>query len=239
MSYFTFHLIFTLPPILLLLLVQRQPLAGMGGQRPWLGLPLIALLALVYTTPWDNYLIGRGVWVYGAGRIVGAIGYVPVEEYLFFLLQPMLTGLWLYWVLAHLDVPSKQEYSTIVQAFTIGFWMVLSIAGALMLQWDTSVYLGLLLAWAGPILALQWLVGAKQLWATKRIWLMGTLIPTLYLWLCDRVAIGQGIWSISDKYTTGLQLFSLPIEEAIFFLVTNLLIVQGLLVILLLGKIER
>jgi lycopene beta-cyclase len=28
------------------------------------------------------------------------IGYVPVEEYLFFLLQPLLTGLWLYLVLA-------------------------------------------------------------------------------------------------------------------------------------------
>jgi len=48
----------------------------MGGQRPWLGLPLIALLALVYyTTPWDNYSIGRmGLWsVYGLERRSGHV----------------------------------------------------------------------------------------------------------------------------------------------------------------------
>ena len=238
MSYFTFHLIFTLPPILLLALVQRQPLAGIGGLRAWLGLPLIALLALVYTTPWDNYLIWRDVWHYGTDRVVGTIGYVPVEEYLFFLLQPILTGLWLYWLLPRTSEPVRQEYSAAVRASGIVFWVVLSIAGALMLQWDSGTYLGLILVWAGPILALQWIVGATQLWATKGTWLTGTLVPTLYLWIADRVAIGQGIWSISDVYTTGLDLFGLPVEEATFFLITNLLVVQGLLLILLLRKTQ-
>ncbi len=55
MSYFVFHLVFILPPILLLALVQPSPLAGIGGLRARLALPLIALMALVYTTPWDNY----------------------------------------------------------------------------------------------------------------------------------------------------------------------------------------
>ncbi|HEY9846209.1 MAG TPA: lycopene cyclase domain-containing protein, partial [Candidatus Caenarcaniphilales bacterium] len=104
------------------------------------------------------------------------------------------------------------------------------------LQWDATVYLGLILVWAGPVLALQWVVGAAQLWAAKRIWLMGILVPTLYLWLADRIAIAQGIWSISEEYTTGLHLFGLPIEEATFFLITNLMVVQGLSVLLLLGK---
>jgi lycopene beta-cyclase len=43
--------------------------------------------------------VWRGVWGYGADRVIGTIGYVPVEEYLFFILQPLLTGLWLYLVL--------------------------------------------------------------------------------------------------------------------------------------------
>lgn len=236
MSYFAFHLVFTLPPILLLALVQRQPLAGIGGLRAWLGLLLIVLLALVYTTPWDNYLIWRDVWHYGRGRVVGTIGYVPVEEYLFFLLQPILTGLWLYWLLPRTSEPVEQEYSAIVRISGIVFWVFISIAGALMLQWNPGVYLGLILVWAGPVLALQWTVGAKQLWSMKRTWLAGTLIPTLYLWSADRFAIGQGIWSISDMYTTGLNLLGLPIEEAIFFLVTNLLVIQGLLLFLLLGN---
>ncbi len=105
-----------------------------------------------------------------------------------------------------------------------------------MLRWNPGVYLGLILVWAGPVLALQWAIGSTQLWATKRTWLIGTLVPTVYLWIADRIAIAQGIWSISDTYTTGLNLFGLPIEEATFFLVTNLLVVQGLLLLLLLGK---
>ncbi len=105
-----------------------------------------------------------------------------------------------------------------------------------MLRWSPGVYLGLILVWAGPVLALQWVIGATQLWARKRTWLYGTLVPTLYLWLADRIAIGQGIWSITEAYTTGLHLFGLPLEEATFFLVTNLLVVQGLLLLLLLGK---
>jgi len=61
-----------------------------------------------------------------------------------------------------------------------------------MLQWDPSVYLGLILVWAGPVLALQWAVGANQLWLRNAL-TIGTLIPTLYLWSADRVAIAQGI----------------------------------------------
>jgi len=37
--------------------------------------------------------------------VVGTIGYVPVEEYLFFLLQPILTGFWLYWLLSRTSEP--------------------------------------------------------------------------------------------------------------------------------------
>lgn len=235
MSYFTFHLVFILPPILFLAFRQRQPLAGIGGLRVWLGLPLISLVALLYTTPWDNYLIWRDVWNYGTDRVIGTIGYVPVEEYLFFVLQCILTGLWLYWLLPKGDLPVQQQ-SLLVRLSGTLIWVALSVAGALLLQQDPGVYLGLILVWAGPILALQWMIGGVQLWAAKGIWLAGTLVPTLYLWIADRFAIGQGIWSISEVYTTGLQLFGLPIEEATFFLVTNLLVVQGLLLFLILGK---
>jgi hypothetical protein len=53
------------------------------------------------------------------------------------------------------------------------------------------------------------------------------------LWIADRIAIGNGIWHIAESYTTGLNLFGLPFEEATFFLVTNVLITQGVLLFLL------
>jgi len=236
MNYLGFHFVFILPPLLLLVWVQRQPLVGIGGFRAWLGVPLIALLALVYTTPWDNYLIWRDVWHYGSDRVMGTIGYVPIEEYLFFILQPLLTGFWFYWLFPRTQEPVEPEEGVKVRILGTGLWIVLSLAGALMLQEDSTVYLGLILVWAGPILALQWLVGGQLLWAAKFAWLMGTLIPTVYLWIADRIAIALEIWTISETYSTGVKLLGLPIEEATFFLVTNLLVVQGLLLILLLGN---
>ncbi|OKH51307.1 beta-cyclase [Calothrix sp. HK-06] len=234
MSYFTFHLIFIIPPILVLAWLQRRPFADIGGYRAKLALPLIALMALIYTTPWDNYLVFREIWGYGIGRVVGTIGYVPIEEYLFFLLQPILTGLWLSFLLYRKSEPVQKESLSSLKVLLPIFGAALTITGFLMLQWDNTLYLGLILAWATPILALQWLLGTSTLWAMKRIWLLGVLVPTLYLWVADRIAIVNGIWHISDKYTTGFQLFGLPIEEATFFLVTNLLVVQGLLLFLLL-----
>ncbi len=232
MTYSLFHLIFILPPILLLAYQQPQPLAGVGGRRAGLALLLIATVAFVYTTPWDNYLIWRDVWHYGRDRVMGTVGYVPIEEYLFFVLQPILTGLWLYRLLAHTEEPSELKPSPAANVAGAIIWASLSLIGAWLLQRDFGVYLGLILVWASPILALQWLVGGAQLWVRKRLWLSATLVPTLYLWIADRIAIGQGIWSISEVYTTGLQLFGLPIEEATFFLMTNFLVVQGLLLLL-------
>jgi lycopene beta-cyclase len=244
MTYLLFHLIFILPPILLLALQRSQPLAGVGGRKAWLSLCLIAAVAFVYTTPWDNYLIWRDVWHYGRDRVLGTVGYVPVEEYLFFVLQPILTGLWLYRLLSQTEESSTEEPrktnahsgSNLVGAIV---WAGLSLVGVWLLQRDFGVYLGLILVWAGPILALQWLFGGSQLWVRKRLWLTAILVPTLYLWIADRIAIGQGIWSISEVYTTGLKLWGLPLEEATFFLVTNCLVVQGLLLLLLLSKVNK
>ncbi|MBW4488843.1 MAG: lycopene cyclase domain-containing protein [Trichocoleus desertorum ATA4-8-CV12] len=232
MTYSLFHIIFILPPILLLASQQPQPLAGVGGRKAGISLFLIAAVAFVYTTPWDNYLIWRDVWHYGRDRVVGTVGYVPIEEYLFFVLQPILTGLWLYRLLAHTEEPSELKPASTANVAGTIIWTSLSLLGVWLLQRDFGVYLGLILVWAGPILALQWLIGGAQLWVRKRLWLTATLLPTLYLWVADRIAIAQGIWSISETYTTGLHLFGLPVEEATFFLVTNFLVVQGLLLFL-------
>jgi lycopene cyclase domain-containing protein len=221
------------PPILLLLWSQKQPLAGVGGWRAWAAIPLISLVAFIYTTPWDNYLVWRGIWDYGSDRVVGTIGYVPIEEYLFFILQCILTGLWTYWLLAR-----QAERPEISAPFGLRLVLLIlgaavSAAGFFMLQEPSTLYLGLILAWAMPIVTMQWGLGAGILWSLKGIWAIATFIPTLYLWIADRIAIGNGIWHIAESYTTGLNLFGLPFEEATFFLVTNVLITQGVLLFLL------
>ncbi len=70
--------------------LQRLDLIMLGG---------LAVVAVVYTAPWDNYLVATGVWYYNPRLVLNwTIGYVPVEEYLFFVLQTFLTGLFGLWL---------------------------------------------------------------------------------------------------------------------------------------------
>ncbi|HEU4455762.1 MAG TPA: lycopene cyclase domain-containing protein, partial [Longimicrobium sp.] len=61
MSYLAFHAVFILPPLLLLGWTQRKRLQRIHA-RAGLFLLVMAVVALVYTTPWDNYLVRIGVW---------------------------------------------------------------------------------------------------------------------------------------------------------------------------------
>ena len=90
MSYGHFLLVFLVLPIVGLAFVLRRHLT-----RRYVGTVLgMAAIAFAYTTPWDNAIIALGVWAYDPARVWGVvIGWVPLEEYLFFLLQPMLSGL--------------------------------------------------------------------------------------------------------------------------------------------------
>ncbi len=105
-------------------------------------------------------------------------------------------------------------------------------AGALLLAFPHGLYLGLVLVWAGPVLALQWGFGGDLL--ARRWWLLlAVALPvTLYLSLADRFALARGIWSISPAATTGVHLGGLPLEEGVFFLATNLMITLGLTLVL-------
>ena len=229
MSYLGFHLVFLLPPLAALALAARR--RGAAGPRELRFLGAVMLIALVYTTPWDNYLVWRGIWAYGPDRVIGTIGYVPVEEYLFFLLQPLLAGLWTLLLLR--SWPAVAHATGRARWAGAAVYLAAALLGVAALGRTEGTYLGLILAWAAPVLAAQWGYAGQMLWARRRVWLVATAVPTLYLWIADWVAIRDGIWRISEAHTLGPSLAGLPLEEAVFFLVTNLLVVQGLLLFLL------
>ena len=232
MTYLTFHLVFILPPILALAATRPRPLAGRGGRRARWGLPLIALIAFAYTTPWDNFLVYRNVWSFGPERVLATVGYVPVEEYTFFLLQPILTGLLLYQLLARCRVPPPANHShRAVRIAGVALFGLLSVAGVALLVsgWGRGLYAGLILAWAGPVLAVLWWFGGNVAWEMPGIFFGATLAPTVYLWCADAIALRAGIWHITEATSLGAALLGLPVEEGAFFLATNLLVVLGLL----------
>lgn len=234
MTYWGFHAAFILPAIGALLLVYRLT----NGPRPprvLLGFGLIAGVALLYTAPWDNYLIARGVWSYLPDRVSEwwRLGRVPLEECGFFILQPVLTGLCLLCLLRQgreqvwLGTPPRPWPPRI-----IGGVLTLLVGGGGALALASGghwLYLGLILVWSAPPLALHWFYGGETLWRSRRVLGTSLAAATVYLWAEDRAAIGLKIWSVSPLHATGWNLWGLPVEEAMFFLVTNLLVLQGLL----------
>jgi len=89
-TYLQFLVVFLALPIIGLLVALRRQ----GASVPWLAIGAVCLMALAYTTPWDNALIANGVWTYPAQRVLGVVlGVVPIEEYGFFVLQTILAGL--------------------------------------------------------------------------------------------------------------------------------------------------
>jgi lycopene beta-cyclase len=235
MSYLSFLLYFILAPTVVLALgiaieQKRKKNTWPTLSRHWLGTLILALIAIVWTTPWDNAIVARGVWSYGVDRVIGTLGVVPVEEYAFMFLMPFLNAAALAWFMrgtvigpTRWRLPQPEARRAVLLLAT-----ALGGAGLLLLQFEPGIYFGAILIWFTPPLALQACFDPSTLLRRWRIVAVGTLLPTFYLSLADAYAIGQGIWTIHPETRTGLGIGILPFEEILFFFTTSLLIVQGL-----------
>ncbi len=237
MTYFGVLGTFILPPlVVLLILVPRDVWRGKAASRlPYAAVLLHVLIAVLYTTPWDNYLVATGVWWYDPALVTGLrIGWVPIEEYTFFVVQTLLTGLWTVELMRWLrPAPNFRPNSS----FRAGATMLAGLLwlGALVILlsgWQPGRYLALILVWALLPLALQLAYGADILLANVRLLAAAIIPPTLYLWLVDALAITDGTWTINPAQTTGFRLGPLPVEEMLFFLMTNVIIVYGITLML-------
>jgi lycopene cyclase domain-containing protein len=244
MSYGLFLVIFLVAPIGMLLAAHwlserrgRKLPAALTNIPPWLAIVVHMVVALVYTTPWDNYLVANGVWYYDPELVLGiTFGWVPLEEYTFFILQPLLTGLWLLLLARYLprgwtqpepgEAGAGRNLRRITTVALGGLWVVM--AGVLASGWQPGTYLGLILTWALPPIMLQTAFGADLLWRRGGLVLLGLGAPTLFLALADSLAITTGIWTIHPEQSVNLFLWgALPVEEFMFFLITNILITFG------------
>ena len=238
MSYFGFLVCFLVVPLAALLLFQRWKISFsgkasgyQGGKAPWLAIAVQVALAVLYTTPWDNYLVANGVWTYSHAQVSGVLlGYVPLEEYTFFVLQAVLVGIlwqvcaaWLYPKGSFQALPSIRIWFSGAGAALWGCSLALLFS-----VWQQFTYLGLILAWALPPIMLQLAFGADILWQRRRLLAVLILVPGLYLSTADALAIKMGIWSISPTQSTGLFVGALPLEEGVFFFVTVMLLAFGM-----------
>ncbi|KAI8910463.1 isoprenoid synthase domain-containing protein, partial [Gorgonomyces haynaldii] len=228
MNYWQVHQYLLLPSLFLSLLVS-YPIFSVDPARTLYPICALALIAFVYTTPWDNYLIYKGGWSYD-NSVLFVIGYVPFEEYLFFVVQSLFVGTvfamytWIYGTFDGLLTKSNKPFLYLASG--------LFAVGVSCLSQTKSFYLGMILTWSMPVLMIQlyvahdYIVGQIQ----RHFGLVSAL--TGYLWLIDSIAIKYGAWTIGKDTILGIYLNPwLPLEEAVFFLVTNLMLVGGILAI--------
>lgn len=230
MTYFQILLVFIVPPVLVL----ANSLRGKATRTAWTLLGILVIVAVVYTTPWDNYLVANAIWWYDPALVTGiTLGWVPIEEYTFFVLQTLFTGMFYLLVRRQMKNTNAahRQYSKRVRWFSLllvaAIWLV--SVGLLLAGGDRWRYLAITVAWAFLPIMLQVGFGADFLLAGWKTVGLAIALPTLYLCAVDWMAIGFGTWTISPDYTTGLLLAGqLPVEEAVFFLLTNVLVVFGL-----------
>jgi lycopene cyclase domain-containing protein len=205
---------------------------------------LHVVIALLYTTPWDNYLVATGVWTYDPALVAGVtIGWVPIEEYTFFIVQTILAGLWLLFLLRRLPldvspVPllPRWRWGPVVALAPI--WA--ATTGFLLLGWRPGTYLGLELGWALLPIMLQLGFGGDILRRYGRLVLLSTLGMTAYLSAADFIAIKSGTWNINTGQSLNALIGGvLPIEEVVFFLLTNTLITFGMVLLISQEGISR
>ncbi|KAF2861473.1 Lycopene beta-cyclase [Piedraia hortae CBS 480.64] len=235
-DYALVHVTYTIPPAILLTLVSFPLLTQIDVCK----IAFHIFIAVIATTPWDSYLIRSNVWTYPPEVIMGPTLFgIPVEEVFFFVIQTYNTAL-LYTLvskstlhsiyLVREDGKKKQPWKLIRLTGQVILALVIKQGYHFIKAQGDRTYLGLILVWAVPVLWLIWTLAYQFL---INLPLSNTLlpiaIPTIYLWVVDTLALKRGTWVIESGTKTGLTLWpGLEIEEAIFFLLTNTLIVSGM-----------
>ncbi|SMR64690.1 unnamed protein product [Zymoseptoria tritici ST99CH_3D1] len=237
-DYALVHVTYTIPPAILLSLLYYP----LSTRLDLYKILFLITIAVTSTIPWDSYLIRNNIWSYPPNVVLGyTIHSIPVEEVFFFVIQTFNTTL-LYLLLSKPVL--KETYLVLESKNKRGSaWRIAKVTGQIVLALgvkssvdfiranDERTYLGLILVWALPFLLLLWSLAYQLILGLPlTCTIVPIALPTLYLWIVDTLALKRGTWVIEAGTKTGFELWSgLEIEEAIFFLLTNTLIVFGLI----------
>lgn len=240
MTYFRFHLIFNLPVLLLLAALSF----GAWTHPVVVGCGLLVLVpVMIFTTPWDNYAAKHGIWGFSEGQFWRKVGHLPVEEYLFFVIQSLQAMLLTLVLLRLGDFQSDVAMSDddrLVRLMTAGGGFLVFVVAGLFLagrfrRWAGGRfhYTGHLLYWFLPLIGLQWWIAPEVLAPRWPVLLGVTVLLGGYLSWADWMAIRRNIWFFDHRQTTGVTIGGkMPWEEAAFFFLTSLLVAQSFLLLL-------
>lgn len=242
MTYLAFHLRFNLPA-LAILAVLAGPWTWEAAR--WGAAMAVAGVAFVFTTPWDNAAVARGIWGFPSGRFWRQVGWLPVEEYAFFVIQTAEVVL-LVEALRRLGWPAAVDVpvawpgpevavglpSLLLAWVGLGRWQRRRRPPEARSSWRWH-YAWHLLYWFVPVVAVQWVVGWQVLAPRAGLVAVVTGLAGSALTLADLAAVRAGTWHFDARQITGWRWRGvLPWEEGAFFYLTSLVVAQSHLLLL-------
>ncbi|GAA5926944.1 uncharacterized protein JCM15063_000413 [Sporobolomyces koalae] len=231
-DYWLVHAKWTIPPAVGLWLAFRR----LRTARDVYKTCFLITIAVLATIPWDSYLIRNRIWSYPQSSVVGPTLFaIPYEEVFFFFIQTYITAavyaLFTRPVVHAVLLPTQREQGrTTRYVGTAIFLAITALSISKIKEGGEGTYLALIVGWVAPFLALLWFITSTHILSMPSYSvILPILLPTLYLWECDAQALQRGTWVIEKGTKLGLSYRGLEIEEAVFFLLTNLMIVFGLI----------
>ncbi|KEF57984.1 uncharacterized protein A1O9_05907 [Exophiala aquamarina CBS 119918] len=232
------HIIFTIP-IAVILSILLGPLFT---RRDVYKICFLEFIAVAYTIPWDSYLIRTGIWTYPPTVIIGPrLFSIPVEELFFIVVQTYITTCIQIFLSKsvmtathlHNETDTKDSVGNkLLLRKRIGQVILLLCSVLPPSLWNghsKGTYMILILSWSAPVMLMLWTFAYQLLLTLPTTHtLFPVVVTTLYLWIVDTFALHRGTWSIAPGTKLGIYVWPhLELEEAIFFLVTNVLVVWG------------
>lgn len=227
MNYLSFLVLFTIIPSSIFIVILWRTFEWDYVKV----LLFVSLIAFSATSLWDNYAVYSGIWFFPEERTLGIkLFYVPIEEYMFFFLQTYTTGLFqLLYMKLYRKIKTRNLKNFSASSNSLLF---LKSDEVIKLPFGEMNYLFHLLSWAGFFIFIQYLFGRKKIFKYKDFIFFPSIIMTVYFSVCDSISIGHGIWSFDKTQTIGTLVYNVPLEEIIFFLCTNLLITEAMILFL-------
>jgi lycopene cyclase domain-containing protein len=244
-TYFELDVDTLLLPIVCLILLPPLPF-GFGFQKKaflavGMAVPLFtSLMALAFSTLWDNIIASHHVWTYDAKCMKGVLFAIPYEEYAWFVLHTLLAqALLLRMWAAKPGIASRPDFPSRCHDMKVVVPVVVLLASTMMgikLCRDGNndhLYLGIIMAFMSPVLAFIWAGFAHFfLWAPAS-YVAAIVLESAYVITVDQFAISRGIWHIYPG--TGVRLplnmfgnTGIQIEQFLIYSLTTVLVVSTL-----------
>ena len=216
LTYVQLQAVFMIIPMFLLIFLPRRLLHSSPHLHKWAWIfgSIMFVASLIQGATWDNLGAKYGIWIFDKANMIGYIGFIPVEEYFCIVNDMLLTTLFALQVWTfRMDHPDLCKESKSIMAWPkyliIVIFLLLGALGWKFLIEGKEQYLffGIVLGFFFPFFALEWAVGYKSFMKWKLPWLASWLIPGLYMYLFDSLAVNQGIWIFDYKFTTNTWIF--------------------------------